>query len=855
VRASVGAGAAIGVALAAPGGAAAYRYEVPVQASSPWPEMRHDHRNTASSPVRARYRGHRPWALRTGKGIFSTPFVGGDGTVYVGSADARFYALRPRDGRPRWTFRTGNIIDSAGVIGAYDPRLRTNPITFGSGDEYLYHLRSDRRRMSRRARTIWRLKAPDVSVQGQIVDWWEGNAEIGPGGTIYAGNTDGTAYAIGPGGRIRWGFHAGNSVWTVAAFGDDGLSYWGSLDLNVYALDRHGQKVWSTSTVGFVVSSPALSRDGDTLYIASFDSRLYALDAHTGAVRWFFPTSDHVYSSPALWEDAAGRVKAIVFASTDGHVYAVGPDGKEIWRYFVGDPTRSSPVLGRAPRGRGRIVYVGAGNGTLYALDAATGRRRWSYDATSRDARLRDRNDLNASPSLGKHGVYIGSEDGNVNYVPYDYCLHRGDARCNAKPGSDYAPELARVFPVTAGGSTALHGLRGRLSSTTLVVGRLVTRKAGRTTYGAMVDAPSAAALVHPQPPFPFAAELSGDGQYVFVRPTGFLRPSTDYRVGISGAYKTGGVHLVTGAVGLTGGGTFGDTVRFRTRPRGRSLPLRAGRRRVTAFNLRRLAIPEPAFVPSVNQIGFDSYDFLVGTLARTGRAQGRVLLWVAGARRTRRGRHVVDPGRSFAFPLVGRYRGDELIMAGHDVPLTFSFGDIPVRLLEFRGQFGRGLRMRPGNFLFGEVFCPDVPTYGPLLIAIGLCNRAGKLETSGTYLTSSYRGHGRANRRPGGVALRSVVLERPTASSDGRVVARLRLAAGARYPARSHVVGIALVDRATGDPVVLDYKKQTASVRDRRGNLVGARLRIPAGTSLPPRLRAYVVTDVFPLASRVFGG
>ncbi|HKP91839.1 MAG TPA: PQQ-binding-like beta-propeller repeat protein [Thermoleophilaceae bacterium] len=846
---------ALGLFLGAPATAGAYRYEVPVQASSPWPEMRHDHRNTASSPVRARYRGDRPWAFRTGKGIFSTPFIGGDGTVYVGSADTRFYALRP-NGRVRWTYKTGNIIDSAGVIGAYDRRLRTNPITFGSGDEYLYHLRSDRRRMSRRARTIWRLKAPDVSVQGQIVDWWEGNAEIGPGGTIYAGNTDGTAYAVRPNGTIKWGFHAGNSVWTVAAFGEGGLSYWGSLDLNVYAVDRDGKKVWSTSTVGFVVSSPALSRDGDTLYVASFDSRLYALDAHTGAVRWFFPTSDHVYSSPALWEDPDGKVRAIVFASTDGHVYAVDADGNQLWRYYVGDPVRSSPVLGRVPNGAGRIVYVGAGNGTLYALDAATGQRRWSYDTTSRSPRLRDRNDLNASPSLGPRGVYIGSEDGNVNYVPYDYCLHRRDARCNAKPGSDFAPELARVFPVTAGGNTVQRGLRGTLDSTSLVVGRLVTRKAGETTYGAMVDVPSAASLVDPEPDFPFAAELSGDGQYLFVRPTGFLRPSTEYRVRLSGAYKTGGVHLVTGAVGATGGGTFDDTVSFRTRPRGGPLPLSVRRNRVSAFNLRRLAIPEPAFVPSVNQIGFDSYDFLVGTLARTGRTKGRVLLWVAGAKRTPRGRHVVDPARSFAFPLVGRYRGNELIMSGRDVPLTFSFGDIPVRLLEFRGQFGSGMRMRPGNFLFGEVFCPDVPTYGPLLVAIGLCNRGGKLETSGTYLTGGYRqtGAGAANRRPPGVALGSLTLERPSAGADGRAVARLRLARGARYPARSHVVGVLLVDPATGEPIVLDYRKQTASLRDGRGNLVGARLTIPAGTTLPQRVRAYAITDVFPLASRVLG-
>jgi len=33
----------------------------------------------------------------------------------------------------------------------------------------------------------------------------------------------------------------------------------------------------------------------------------------------------------------------------------------------------------------------------------------------------------------------------------------------------------------------------------------------------------------------------------------------------------------------------------------------------------------------------------------------------------------------------------------------------------------------------------------------------------------------------------------------------------------------------------------------------VGAHLRIPAGTSMPARVRAYVVTDVFPLGRRDF--
>ena len=74
---------------------------VPLQAGSPWPSMRHDSRNTGRSSLPGVYRGERPWTYRTGKGIFSTPVIAADGTVYAGSGDSWFYAIRP-NGRLRW---------------------------------------------------------------------------------------------------------------------------------------------------------------------------------------------------------------------------------------------------------------------------------------------------------------------------------------------------------------------------------------------------------------------------------------------------------------------------------------------------------------------------------------------------------------------------------------------------------------------------------------------------------------------------------------------------------------------------------------------------------------------------------
>src|SRR5690348_4503197 len=81
--------------LPAAASGANYGYDVPVASNSPWPSMRHDRRNTGRTAVAGVYHGDKPWRYRTGKGIFSTPVVGGDGTAYVGSADSFFYAVKP----------------------------------------------------------------------------------------------------------------------------------------------------------------------------------------------------------------------------------------------------------------------------------------------------------------------------------------------------------------------------------------------------------------------------------------------------------------------------------------------------------------------------------------------------------------------------------------------------------------------------------------------------------------------------------------------------------------------------------------------------------------------------------------
>jgi hypothetical protein len=413
--------------------------------------------------------------------------------------------------------------------------------------------------------------------------------------------------------------------------------------------------------------------------------------------------------------------------------------------------------------------------------------------------------------------------------VPYDWCLHaRRDRRCNRSPGDAFGANLTRLAYVTPGGSTRLSGPARPLPAATALTTRLLVRELGETVDAGM----AAPTTVTADPPFEFTAQPSGDGHFLHVTPTGFLPPGRTFTLRVQGGWAGDGRS-----------GALADTIRFRTAPvRKRGAPLRKG----DAFRLSRLAVPLPPILPSLNQIGFDSYEMAVGALRVSppdADGEGSLLLWAVSTKRVGEAT-VADRRGAFAFPLQGRYRNDSLLLSQRGLSLTFSFGDVPLRRFDLRMQMGPDRRAR-GASLTAQVFCPEVPVYGPALVAIGLCNSDSILPSSGTFVTGPYRGP--ANRRPRGVRLEGLQLRRPTSTVGGLAVARL---GGARLPADRHAAAILLTDADSGAVVSLDYRK-AVSLKLSGGSIREVRLSIPAGTDLPGRIKAYVITDAFPLAER----
>src|SRR3569623_2242415 len=75
--------------------------------------------------------GTKLWEFSTGGAISSSPAIGSDGTIYIGSNDGFLYALR-EDGSKKWSFRTGNWGYSSPAIG------QDGTVYVGSNDGFFY---------------------------------------------------------------------------------------------------------------------------------------------------------------------------------------------------------------------------------------------------------------------------------------------------------------------------------------------------------------------------------------------------------------------------------------------------------------------------------------------------------------------------------------------------------------------------------------------------------------------------------------------------------------------------------------------------------------------------------------------
>ena len=283
--------------------------------------------------------GTEKWHFATGNWVSSSPAIGADGTIYVGSMDSALYAINP-DGTRKWRFAIGWATASSPAIGA------DGTIYVGSRYyNYFYAVNPD-------GTERWHFV-----IKGSV----HSTAAIGADGTIYVGSRDNNLYAINPDGTEKWRFATGSAVWSSPAIGIDGTIYVGSYDNNLYAINPDGTEKWRFAIARGTSSSAAIGTDG-TIYVGSYDNNLYAINPD-GTEKWRFATGSSLVSSPAIGADGT-----IYVGSMDNSLYAINPDGTEKWRFTTGWYVHySSPAIGADG-----TIYVGSYDNNLYAINSTS---------------------------------------------------------------------------------------------------------------------------------------------------------------------------------------------------------------------------------------------------------------------------------------------------------------------------------------------------------------------------------------------------------------------------------------------------------------------------------------------------
>jgi len=309
---------------------------------------------------------------------------------------------------------------------------------------------------------------------GPTIRGWSG-ATAGPTKALYVGSMDGRLYALNPSARAQnqpfpaegeWvypaldqpalrgparssGLGCAPSPSNVGIYGtpatvksdNETFVLFASDGGRVYAVSAaSGQLRWqypheSDLTIGPVIGSPVVV--GDTLYVASADASVYALDTKTGDRKWRSTTNGRIWTTPAVAGDA------VYVGTFEGSGYAFSAkDGKQVWKADVGAAVASVAASGTgvvlfgsfdnelraynssngallwhfaggnwfwsAPLIAGDAVYATCLDGSLYSLNLKTGERLWSADTKGPAA---------STPVLAGEQLVTVSQPGNLSVI------------------------------------------------------------------------------------------------------------------------------------------------------------------------------------------------------------------------------------------------------------------------------------------------------------------------------------------------------------------------------------------------------------------------------------------------------
>ena len=227
-------------------------------------------------------------------------------------------------------------------------------------------------------------------------------------GSVYIGCYNGKVYVINAShGYAEWKYPSDSNTYVGAIVGSltvaDGYLYFGSSDNYLYALNITTQQVWEQKTGGKIWSTPVVYND--TVYIGSFDRKVYAFDALTGTEKWEFEAGGAIVSTPIVYNGT------LYFGSLDRKIYAVNADTGKLKDGFK--PFEAGNWFwSEAVAYKGSIIDCSL-NGEVYSIDAGTGAELWSAKING---------SIRGNPALVNNSLVVGTDEGSSRGQVY--CLN-----------------------------------------------------------------------------------------------------------------------------------------------------------------------------------------------------------------------------------------------------------------------------------------------------------------------------------------------------------------------------------------------------------------------------------------------
>ncbi len=331
------------------------------------------------------------WSTMTGGSILSSPAVV-NGVAYVGSDDAKVYAMDALAGTVLWSRTTGDVVRAS-------PAVVGGVVYVTSLDGILYALDAAT------GSVLWKF---DVGIQIK-------SSPVVAGGIVYFSSVGNGGPLFGTLWAVSTVTHA--LIWSAQTFSNTyftptisgGVVYLGWENGDFIAYDaKTGDVLWTATLSGGGTAQGSASVSGGLVYVGGTDGYLYAYDASTGVPVWRADgspagTTALIKSTPAVFGDTVFVSTGGLTPTMDSWMFAFDAStGALVWSHPLADYSTSSPAVANG------VVYVGSYSHQLFAFDIDTGEKLWDSGTTAMGG------GIPSSPAVVGGWVYVGSLDGGL---------------------------------------------------------------------------------------------------------------------------------------------------------------------------------------------------------------------------------------------------------------------------------------------------------------------------------------------------------------------------------------------------------------------------------------------------------